>query len=287
MSRKPLLSFAAVIARITPLRLKRALYRYPRLAGLIRGGLNRAAPAGLTEVVIAAGGLRGDRMSLNLQEEKDYWLGTYEPELQAAITRLVQPGMVAYDVGANIGYITLLLTHAVGETGRVFAFEALPENVERLQRNIALNELESVVTAVPAAVCEASRPVNFLVGPSDDMGKAEGSAGRQGVAYSTAITVPGLSLDSFVYERGSPPPQVVKMDIEGGEVLALPGMRRLLLEARPVILLELHGPEAAQAAWECLRLAGYLICQMKPGFPKIPDLEALDWKAYLVAWPAR
>lgn len=286
MTRNPLLSFAAFVARITPLPVKRALYRFPRLASLIRGGLNRAAPAGATEVVIAAGDLRGDRMSLNLQEEKDYWLGTYEPELQAAIAGLVQSGMVAYDVGANIGYITLLLARAVGDTGHAFAFEALPENVERLRRNIALNALEPVVTVVPAAVCEASHPVNFLVGPSDDMGKAEGSAGRQGVAYSTAITVPGLSLDDFVYAQGNPAPQVIKMDIEGGEVLALPGMRRLLLEARPIILLELHGPEAGQAAWECLTSAGYQICQMEPGFPEVPGLEVLDWKAYLVALPA-
>jgi FkbM family methyltransferase len=287
MALKPLLSLAAFAARITPLPLKRALYRFPRLAGLIRGGLNRAAPVGLAEVVIAGGGLRGDRMSLNLQEEKDYWLGTYEPELQAAIAELVKPGVVAYDVGANIGYITLLLAHRVGETGRVFAFEALPENVERLRRNIGLNELAAVVTVVPAAVCEATRTVNFLIGPSDDMGKAEGSAGRREVTYSASITVPGLSLDDFVYAQGNPLPAVVKMDIEGGEVLALPGMRRLLDEARPLVLLELHGPEAGQAAWDCLTSAGYRIGQMKPGFPEVPGVEALDWKAYLIACPAQ
>ncbi len=282
---KSILSLAAFIARIMPMPLKRALYRYPPLADLIRGTLNLAAPAGFTEVTVAAGGLRGLRLSLDMQEEKDFWLGTYEPDLQAAIAKLVHPGMTAYDVGANMGYMTLLLARAVGETGRVFAFEALPENVERLRRNIALNALEPVVTVIPAAVCEASRPVKFLIAPSDDMGKAEGSAGRQEVAYTGAIDVPGLSLDDFVYVQGSLPPQVVKMDIEGGEVLAMPGMRRLLLEEQPIILLELHGPEAGQAAWECLTSAGYQICQMKPGYPGVPGLESLAWKAYLVALP--
>jgi hypothetical protein len=60
----------------------------------------------------------------------------------------------------------------------------------------------------------------------------------------------------------------------------------LLVEARPVILLELHGPEAARLVWETLRSAGYRVCRMAPGYPQIPSLEALDWKAYLVAMPA-
>ncbi len=73
------------------------------------------------------------------------------------------------------------------------------------------------------------------------------------------------------------------MDIEGGEVLALPGMSRLLADARPLILLELHGPEAARLVWDTLVAAGYRLCRMAPGYPQIPSLDALDWKAYLVA----
>jgi len=65
--------------------VKRAVYRSPRLARLIRRGLNRAAPQGSAEVTVAAGGLAGMRLSLDLQSEKEYWLGTYEPELQPAI----------------------------------------------------------------------------------------------------------------------------------------------------------------------------------------------------------
>jgi FkbM family methyltransferase len=220
-----------------------------------------------------------------LHREKDYWLGTYEPELQAALADLVQPGMVAYDVGANIGYISLLLARRVGSQGVVYAFEALPANLERLRANLALNELGEKVVAIPAAVVNRERPVRFLIGPSGGMGKADGSAGRDEVAYSAAVDVDGLSLDSFVFERGNPPPQVVKMDIEGGEVLALPGMARVLEQVRPIVLLELHGPEAAQAAWETLSRRSYHLCRMTYGYPPIAAQEALDWKAYVVAFP--
>ena len=283
----PILSLAAWMARLLPMKVKRGIYRLEPLARLVRLGLNRATPHGLTTVAIAAGGLAGLRMSLDLQSEKDYWLGTYESELQATINNLVQPGMVAYDVGANIGYISLLLARRVGGTGRVFAFEALPSNLERLHTNLELSGYSEIVDVVPVAVVECDRRVRFLVGPSGGMGKAEGSAGRQEVYYSDALEVEGISLDSFISQKGNPAPQVVKMDIEGGEVLAMPGMRRLLRTARPIVLLELHGPEASRVAWEVLSNADYRICGMQVGFPSVPSLEALDWKAYLLAIPSQ
>jgi FkbM family methyltransferase len=278
------LSLAAWSARILPGWAKRSIYRAGPLARLVRGGLNRAAPVGLGVVTIAAGELEGMRFSLDLQTEKDYWLGAYEPELQASLRELVHPGAIAYDIGANIGYISLMLVRRLGPDGRVFAFEALPDNVARLRENLALNGLEQRVTVIPGAVVEHPGAVSFLVGPSGGMGKAEGSAGRQEIAYPGKITVEGISLDEFVYHQGNPPPQVVKMDIEGGETLALPGMKRLLKDEHPLMLLELHGPEAARTAWTELQAAGYRICRMQPGFPTVPALEALDWKAYLVAF---
>ena len=278
----PLLSLAALAARLIPMPLKTALYRIRPLARLIRSGLNRAAPRGPTRVQVAGGGLQGVKMLLDLQEEKDYWLGTYEPDLQAAVAQFASPGMVAYDVGANIGYISLLLAKTVGQSGRVFAFEALPANLERLRTNLTLNGLETSVQVVEAAVTNQSGPIQFLIGPSDGMGKAAGSAGRQG-DYAQSIAIHGLALDDFVFVQDHPPPQIIKMDIEGGEVLALPGMRRLLREAHPLVLLELHGFEAARVAWEELSAIGYRICWMEAGYPEVGSLDALGWKAYIVA----
>ena len=124
-----------------------------------------------------------------------------------------------------------------------------------------------------------------MVGPSGGTGKVEGSAGRNNVEYGGVILVPGISIDEFVYEYGNPVPDVIKMDIEGGEVLALPGMKRVIAQNKPVILLELHGPEASSAAWELLRIFGYHIRQMKAGYPPINREDELDWKLYLVAVP--
>jgi FkbM family methyltransferase len=173
----------------------------------------------------------------------------------------------------------------VGESGRVISFEPLPDNVERLLANLALNHLEQRVLVEAAAVVDHSRKVEFLIGPSGGMGKARGSTGRQNIPYSKTLEVPGLSLDEFVYQLGHPEPQIIKMDIEGGEVLALAGMGRLLKEARPLILLEMHGVEAAQFCWEALVQGGYQIGRMAPGFPAVSGWESLNWKSYLVAFP--
>lgn len=280
-----ILKLAEWSARLLPESVIRRLYSIPLLARLLRRVLNRAAPEELCEVVIASGGLAGFHMLLDLQKEKDYWLGTYEPELQAAVVNFVKPGMVVYDVGANIGFVSLLLARQVGATGRVFSFEALPANLERLRQNILLNGITSQVEIVPAAVVESTRTVQFLVGPSTGMGKVDGSAGRMEYDYQESLPVQGFSLDNFIYDQGYPVPQVIKLDIEGGEVLALPGMRRLLNEKHPVVLMELHGSLSAEAAMDEFSKADYRLKAMQHGYPVIDIVDQLGWKSYLVAVP--
>jgi len=277
----PLLSLASYTARMLPAPIRRAFYRLGPFTRLIRRSLNRASPTGLSEVTIAAGALAGTQMLLDMQTEKDYWLGNYETNLENAIREWVKPGMLVYDVGANIGYISLLLVHAIEKNGQVYAFEALPTNVERLKNNINLNKLQAQIKIFHSAVVDNPSSVPFHVHASNGMGKAAGSAGRK-EHYLEEILVPGTSLDHFVYDQGNPPPDVIKIDIEGGETLALPGMRRLLSEVHPIIFLELHGEQAARIAWDTLTKAGYTLHRMEPGYPPILNRDTLEWKEYVV-----
>ena len=279
-----LLKSAAWAARILPSPVKRAFYKIPFLSRLIRRSLNEAAPEGITEVKIAAGILKGLTMALDLHTEKDYWLGTYEPDLQAAALQFIKPGMVVYDVGANIGYISLMAARLAGKSGRVFSFEALPANIARLTRNVALNTMQDQVQIVHAAVVDRPGEVTFLAHASGAMGKAQGSAGRD-EHYTQTIKVTGIALDDFVFQQGNPPPAVIKMDIEGGEGMALAGMPRLLKEARPMFLIELHGQEAARQVWDCLKANRYTLRSMRAGSAPIQSLDELDWKAYVIAAP--
>lgn len=281
---KPILKAASWAAGALPAPIKKLLYKMPFLAQLIRRSLNAAAPEGLSEVTIAAGAAKGLRMVLDLQSEKDYWLGTYESDLGSAARKLIQPGDVVYDIGANIGYISLLSARLNGKSGKVFTFEALPANVDRLRKNILINALESRIMVTHAAVIDAVQPVTFLTHPSGAMGKALGSAGRD-EEYNGRITVPGLALDAFVYDENHPAPDVIKMDIEGGEGKALAGMPHLLAEKRPILLIELHGEKAARQVWNHLRRHVYSVHKMKRGYSKVTHINALNWKAYIIAVP--
>jgi FkbM family methyltransferase len=278
------LRLAAFTARVLPMSVKQALYRWPPLAKATRGFLNLAAPEGIHEVTIAGGSLVGASFLIDMQTEKDLWLGTFEPELQRAVEAFIRPGMIAYDVGANIGYVTLMLTKAVGPQGRVLAFEPLPQNLERLKANLELNSVTDRVSVMRAAVGDRTGQTQFSVHESTGMGKVVGSAGRA-EQYRETIDVDLIDLDTFVFDKGHPVPDLIKVDIEGGEVLALPGMMRVLTTNRPLLFLELHGAQAAQITWETLTKAGYQVHSMQPGYPVVESLSDLAWKAYIVGLP--
>ena len=279
-----MLKLAASAARWLPVPVKRLIYKFKPLAKLLRGLLNQSAPQGQVKVTVAAGSLQGWELFLDLKLEKDYWLGTYETDLQQAVEQFVKPGSTAFDLGANIGYVSLVLSKAAGENGAVIAVEALPANFERLELNTTLNQPHARVTCLNAAVTDKAGPVEFLVHNSTSMGKALGSAGRQ-EQYGQVITLPGVTLDDLVFEQAYPAPVVIKMDIEGGEVLAIEGMRRVLAEHHPLMMIELHGEEAADAVYTALAGAGYDMRLMKAGYPPVRSRAEIDWKTYLLALP--
>lgn len=282
--RSRMLRLAARAARVLPDSALRALYRLGPLSRALRRTLNRAAPLGTTEITVAAGALEGMRLKLDLQAEKDHWLGTYEPEVQATLLRWVRPGQVVYDLGANLGYLTLLVAREVGAAGRVFAFEPVPANLERLREHLAINDLASRVEVVAGAVAARSGPIRFLTGPSPGTGRTRGSYGRQFVD-TESFTTTGIALDDFVYARGQPTPDLVKMDIEGGEGPALAGMERVLREARPIVLVEIHGPESARAVWNALTGTGYRLHHITESYPAVESPDSLPWKSYLISLP--
>ena len=270
--RAALISLAAAAARRLPLTTRLALYRLGPLTDLVREALNRAAPSGVRPVRVASGGLAGLWLLLDLQVDKDLWLGTYEPELEQAIRRFASSGSVAYDLGANVGYSTLLLARAVGTAGHVFAFEPLTQNLDRLQGAIARNGLDAWITIVPSAVGAQSGAATFLIHPSGSMGRLTGGAGRR-EGFITSAEVDVVTLDDFVFASGHPAPAVVKVDLEGGEGGALQGMRRLLKEHSPTLLIELHGASAAAEVSRELDAAGYRMYLMQDGYPAMGTIE--------------
>ena len=187
------------------------------------------------------------------------WLGTYELPKQKLLERLVRPGMTVYDIGAQAGFYTLCLSRMVGETGRVFAFEPFADNVRNLLEHVRMNGLRNV-RIVQAAVAGCSGVRGFTT----DRGACQNGLAEE----NGPLLVPTVSLDSLSLAR----PDLIKMDIEGGESEALRGSRRILSEHRPVVLVALHGPEHARFCHDFLRRAGHEVFDLR-GYALEADAE--------------
>jgi FkbM family methyltransferase len=204
-------------------------------------------------VQIQSGLSQGLWMHLRLPREAIIWRGEHEPEVQNAILAGVRPGAVVYDIGANVGTMALGAAQLVGNLGRVIAFEGDPENIERLREHSTRNGLEDRLRVVHAAVWSRSATdgIGFRRGaPSRSQGGVEADGNRPVLGSGEVINVPAVTLDDFV-AAGEPPPQLLKIDVEGGEYEVLRGANTLFARERPLLIAEVHHQGAAEqiTAW--------------------------------------
>ncbi len=137
----------------------------------------------------------------------------------------VQKGTCVFDVGANIGYYTRLLSRLVGEDGMVVALEPMPRALRLLRRNVA--DLPNV-SVMPVAIGES----NDLYADLREAAKLDVSS----VAFGTTGSTPVLSIDSLA--ATVKPPAFVKIDVEGAELPALRGAHRVLSQIKPIVMFE-------------------------------------------------
>jgi FkbM family methyltransferase len=195
---------------------------------------------------ILQGRLRGKKWIVGAGEH-GYWLGSYEMNKRLAFERLIPAGSVIYDIGANVGYFSLLAAVLAGDQGWVYAFEPLPRNVAFLRRHIELNRLNNI-SVIEAAVSEEQGEAYFDLGASSAMGH---------LAESGEIRVEMVSLDQMMAEGTLLPPDYIKLDVEGAEYHALVGAENLLKTYHPILFLDTHQREAHTPAIEFLTDLGY------------------------------
>jgi FkbM family methyltransferase len=179
------------------------------------------------------------------------WLGSYELEKQRAIWRARREGAIVLDVGANVGFYTLLLARTVGVTGHVIAIEPDRTNVAWLRWHLRANNIQNAQILI-GAVASLTGTAMFSPGPTHTTGRVVSSgAGKPVRAYQ---------LDEIVFRDKLPIPTIVKMDIEGGESAALSGASRLLAEELTTWFVALHSREQADACIASFRRYGYRLC---------------------------
>ena len=207
------------------------------------------------EVHILQGPLRGKRWIVGSSND-GCWLGTYELSKVRRLTTFVKSGMTCFDIGANVGYYTLLFSVLVGQTGKVFAFEPLPTNVDLLRQHVQINRCRNV-RIFDLALTDFDGEAPFEEHESRSMGH---------LAESSGLKVRCATLDGLLREGEISIPHVLKIDVEGAELAVMIGARKMFESAKPVILLATHGPDV-HASCCCLLIdLGY-------------DLEPLDGRS--------
>ncbi len=184
----------------------------------------------------------------------------YEPDIAEVMIRAIAPGDVVLDVGANIGFFTLLMAVLTGPAGRVVSFEPGDDNLTRLRRNIALNGLTNI-SVVGRPAWHSTGEVTFYLNRDSSGGHALWDPGQfPSNALSRAnpqlIRMQATTIDAELASLGLAPPKLVKIDTEGAEHAVLQGAAGLLRHhAVPYIIAELHdfGLEAIGSSQQGLR----------------------------------
>jgi FkbM family methyltransferase len=209
-----------------------------------------------TEPVVGPRGFRF-KMWPDRQGHVPYVTGTYEPEVFGSLKKHVAAGDICLDVGAHLGYSTILMSKLVGPKGRVISFEPMPETFLVLGENLLLNGLTNL-DVQSSAVADHCGFIELLAPAGQDLSWTPSITGYSVGSNSHSLTVSLVTLDGFL-ERLERPPSVIKIDVEGGELAVLAGSCPMLTVVRPVLLIEVYGwgTPASQEVIRFLSQHGY------------------------------
>lgn len=200
-----------------------------------------------------------------------YVLGRAEADMQRLFAATIRPGDVVMDLGANIGFFTLVAAVLAGPTGRVIAYEPSPSTAQAVRRNVELNGLGHV-TIVQAAVSDRDGVACLDLGASDQDASIVRRDGGRSIPVST------VSVDGEVARLGIMP-AFIKVDVEGAEADVVAGMQATLGHRKTVVVCEVHDPADGLdgPVPRALRDAGYTVAWL--------DGIGDDWPPHLVARP--
>lgn len=198
-----------------------------------RRGLMRPDPA-RTPRVAEFPGFRIFADPDDLQIGRHVLTGAYEPEVEAVFRAVLRPGMAVVDIGANIGFFTMLSAALVGPAGAVLAIEPNPANARLMEASRRLNGFGHVTPAQVAA----GRAIGLLMLNTTHSNGTTAEPGADQDQLLAANTVPCVPVDTLVAGWRSPPVGLIKVDVEGAEYNALLGAEGLITRDRPTLVSE-------------------------------------------------
>lgn len=213
---------------------------------------------------VVSGPLRGAKFILGAMAGEGGGASVYFNMMEAEQTETMlaefTKGKVFFDIGANIGYYSILASKNIGETGTVVAFEPVVSNLTFLHRHVELNKAKNV-KVLPFALSDKQSIASFSLGQNSAMGHlADGNGNGKS---ENLVYVPTVSLDEIA-EKMNLLPDVMKIDVEGAEMDVFRGAENVLKTAKPTIFLSTHSPALRTECLEFLRNLGYEVKSMLP-----------------------
>lgn len=176
-----------------------------------------------------------------------YYRGVHEPPVTQWVQNELSPEMTVLDIGANIGYYVLLESSVIDRDGSIYAIEPVPTTFEILNKNIALNNLENIVTTYQYAIgsspgeakIEVTEKRNWAHIAHDNLGAQRANILNHATYQS--VLVPMTTIDIFVKEQNIKNVNFIRMDVEGFEVEVIKGALHTLTNHRPLkVFMEIH-----------------------------------------------
>jgi FkbM family methyltransferase len=208
----------------------------------------------LTWIQVRRGPAVGLWLRVNSRTGRPILAGSSERAVQQALAEHLHLGMTFYDLGANIGFFTLLAAKLVGPFGCVVSFEADPEIAARLRENVSRNNFPWVTVEQKAVWSEPSVVTFLRMDPANSPDRGQGHIIPDAICPN-AIPIEAVALDAYTSKNSAP--QFIKCDVEGAEVEVFRGARRLLAEKRPSVLCEIHSNEIRRLVLQDFSALGY------------------------------
>jgi FkbM family methyltransferase len=208
--------------------------------------------------------LHGYKIKLNISHRIAaviYWRGAQEWAPMLLLKEKLKPGMTVYDIGANLGEVTLFAGNIVGKNGRIISFEPMKEAFDLLQYNISLNHYGERVVCYNTALSDQRGELNLYAAcEPDKLGSYEDglhtlfpSGDRNQLLHKTKVE----RLDDKI--ENLPPPDFIKIDVEGAELFVLMGAISILQNHHPQILIEINSESFHAAGYEQRDVYDFLI----------------------------
>jgi FkbM family methyltransferase len=263
---------------LVPWQIRGVIKKMPLMAALQRRLLARFLEGHEFIHTVDAGPARGLRYPITLPQDKGIWTGTYELELATGIAEAVRPGDICLDVGGWRGFFSGVM--ALAGASSVFVFEPLPTNALQIRRMIELNS-KLPIELIEVAIGDQINSSKLRVMPETSMAKLSTSSFQSDHQQGDLVEIRIETLDHLRATGLFPHADVIKIDVEGAEAMALRGAEQLLRSNRPRLFIEVHSRSLARECNQILLDYGYLVNVLESGVPPdfVSEPEVCHFKA--------